>query len=1272
LTGTNNGGGIRNDGTLTLTSCNFFANTVDQVGGAIFNNGTSLILTDCNIGGAAAGQPNIGTAGGSGIYNNTGTLSITGGSIVGNSNIGIFVAGGTASLERVAITNNGGSGGGGGVTAVNVNTNISDCLIANNSASDGAGLYNQTGSMTVVNSTISGNTASGSGGGIRNQSGTLTLTNVTITNNRSVGGSGGGISASGTVNLRNTIVAANFQGGATSPSDIIGSVSFVNSFNNLIGIGGSGGLFNSINGNKVGVFSAVLGPLADNGGPTQTHALLPGSPALDAGSNTFVTNPPFNGSAPFTDQRGAGFKRILDAADADTTQTVDIGAYEANPMIQVLGGTTVNEDSSLPCVVYNVGDESEGFVSIVATSSNQSLVSDLNLNPNLPNAPGSRCLAIGLEPNQFGNATIAVTLTGNSGRSISSSFSLTVNPIGDAPSVTPATTNEDTQSTSGLVITPNAIDGPEVTQFLITNIQNGQLFRSDGGTIFPNSSITLAEGSAGIRFTPAANLNSSSSSFGFTVQAMTIQGIASAGTGTNASITVNPVNDAPSFTKGSDVFVNQQPGGYVMPNWATNISAGATNESAQILTFHVLSNSNPGLFSVQPAIDSAGTLTFTGAPNTIGTAIITINLKDDGGTALGGQDTSPPQLFNITITNPPISLVVNTLGDAFEFNPGDGICDVDPAPGNQCTLVAALQETNLNGAASGNTISFALPAPATIVLSGSLPFINTNLTITGPGSNALTVQGNNAPGAPNSRPFTILSGKTVQISGLTIINGHVAGGFPENSGGAIFNSGTLTLTDVVVSGNSAEGAGGGIYVDHGTLTLINSRIVGNNAASGGGLSNQGTSTIDLSTIANNTAAFSGGGIFNSSGGDQTSILKVNRSTISNNDCQGNGGGIAGGGGIYNIGTTFATDSTISTNSAPNGGGILNLNPMTLVNVTISGNTAASQGGGIYNLGTTINFGNSIIAGNTAPSGPDGNGFNFNSLDYNLVGNTTGANFTGTTTHNITNVNPKLGPLLDNGGRTKTHALLSGSPALEAGSNSLITNPPFIGPPFSDQRGSGFDRIADGDGNATATVDIGAYEQQGTLTIDTISPPAGRTSGGQQIVLTGTFAGLSTVTMGGLAASWSYTNGPGDTSSITVTTPAHLPGVVQIDLTPASGGAYSKLNAFAYLQKVFTDDTLTVGQTTAKVLHIIELRQAVDALRAVAGLGPVMWTDNTLMPSNNVIKAIHIQELRIYLDDVATRLGYATSPYTDPALGSGFVIKRIHIEELRQRIRTIAG
>src|SRR5207253_1399218 len=118
----------------------------------------------------------------------------------------------------------------------------------------------------------------------------------------------------------------------------------------------------------------------------------------------------------------------------------------------------------------------------------------------------------------------------------------------------------------------------------------------------------------------------------------------------------------------------------------------------------------------------------------------------------------------------------------------------------------------------------------------------------------------------------------------------------------------------------------------------------------------------------------------------------------------------------------------------------------------------------------------------------------------------------------------------------------------------------------------------------------------TQRIDSISPPAGRTSGGQQIRLTGLFANLFTVMMGGTSASWFYTNGSGDTSAITVTTPTHSFGAVQIDLTPTSGPVYSKANAFAYLSTVFIDDTIMVGQTTAKAQHIIELRQAVDAMR----------------------------------------------------------------------------
>ena len=1268
LTGVSNGGGIRNDGTLTLTNCYLFGNNVEQVGGAIFNNGTSLAIIDCKVGGTSAGEPNVGTNGGGGIFNMAGALTVTGGSVVGNSNIGVVVSAGTATIDGVAITNNSSAVGGGGVTAV-VSTNIINSLIADNTASAGAGVFNQGALTTIVNTTISGNVASTTGGGVRNSSGSLLMINGTVTNNRAIASVGGGISISGTVNIRNTIVAANVQGASpsTTASDISGLVSNVSSFNNVIGIGPSGGLTNS-NGNQVSVFDVRMGPLADNGGPTKTHALLVGSPALDRGANFAFTFPPFPGPVPLNDQRGPGFKRILDAGDLLATQTVDVGAYEAHPMIEDFSNSTMSEDVPLTCRAYNVGDDSEGLLSVVATSSNQTLVRDVNINANLPNAAGSRCLAVTPEPNQFGSTTITLTLTSTSGRSVTDSLFLTVNAMGDAPSVTPASTKEDTQTASGLVITPNAVDGSEITQFRITNILNGTLFQNNGLTpISANSFITRAEGAAGLKFTPAADLNSSSSSFGFTVQAMTSAGVASAGPGTDVSIPVNSVNDAPSFTKGPDPKVNQQVGGYTIPNWATNVSAGPANESSQTLTFQVLGNSNSGLFSVPPAIDSSGTLTFTGAPGVTGTAIITINLIDNGGTAFGGQDTSPPQMFNITITPPPVSLIVNTLGDASDMSVGDRVCDSDPASGDQCTLRAAMQETNATGAASGNAISFALATPAVITLNSALPDISTSLTITGPGASSLTVQRSSAGGTPNFRIFTINADKTIAVSGLTISNGNAVGAsVPNNSGGGILVSGTLSLTNSVVSGNAAAATGGGIYVDNGTLIVSNSVITNNSAAGGGGVSNQGETTIDLSTISNNTVTGNGAGLINSTGGTQTNVLTVTGSTISNNIGQNNGGG------IYNIGYSFITNSTISSNSAPNGGGIANLNPMTLTNVTISGNTGTTQGGGIYNPGIgTIMLGNTLVAGNSSPSGPDCQGSNVNSLDYNLIGNTSGANFTGTTTHNITNVNAILGPLANNGGPTLTHALLSGSPAIDAGNNAAITNPPFIGPPFNDQRGEPFNRIVDGDGNSTSIVDIGAYEK-GPLTIDTVSPAAGRTSGGQQIQLTGAFANLSTVTMGGTSATWSYTNGAGDTSAITVTTPAHAVGAVQIDLAPTSGSPYSKLNAFAYLPTVFTDDTLVVGQTTAKAQHIIELRQAIDSLRAVAELSPATWTEPTLSPTSTIIKVVHIVELRSYLDDVATQLGYATSPYTDPSLGAGSVIKRIHLEELRQRIRTIAG
>jgi serine protease AprX len=184
-----------------------------------------------------------------------------------------------------------------------------------------------------------------------------------------------------------------------------------------------------------------------------------------------------------------------------------------------------------------------------------------------------------------------------------------------------------------------------------------------------------------------------------------------------------------------------------------------------------------------------------------------------------------------------------------------------------------------------------------------------------------------------------------------------------------------------------------------------------------------------------------------------------------------------------------------------------------------------------------------------------------------------------------------------------------------------------------------------------------------------SPAAGRTSGGQQVTLTGSFANLSAVSIGGVPVSWSYSNG---TSSIAFTTPPHAAGAVDIALTAVGGRTYSKPHAFAYLPTTFTDNSLVAGTTVAKAQHILELRQAVDSMRAVAGLGAASWTDTTLTPFTTVVKADHIIQLRSFLENAAALLGYSSGTYTDPSLAPGAVIKRVHIEELRQRIRDIAG
>jgi predicted outer membrane repeat protein len=328
----NGGGGLYNNGALTLNNCTFTNNTTrpsssgSTAGGGLLNLSTGTVtITNCTFTGNTA--PGTGSSAGSGgAISNSGTMTITNTTLTGNTaasdgggiyNDGLLTATGTTFTNDVALSD------GGAIRAGHYNgesnMTLIGCTFTGNTASSEGGGVDATFSSVVriTNCTFTNNTVGSQGGGLRFDGTTLYLTNDTFTGNRVTFGNGGnfggGIYNLSPIFVQNTIIAGNFQGTApgTTPNDVYGDLDPSSSYN-LIGKGGSGGLVNGANHNQVGVSNPGLGALASNGGPTQTVALLPGSTAIDRGSNAFVTSGE-------TDQRGLA--RIVNG-------TVDIGAFE--------------------------------------------------------------------------------------------------------------------------------------------------------------------------------------------------------------------------------------------------------------------------------------------------------------------------------------------------------------------------------------------------------------------------------------------------------------------------------------------------------------------------------------------------------------------------------------------------------------------------------------------------------------------------------------------------------------------------------------------------------------------------------------------------------------------------------------------------------------------------------------------------------------------------------------------------------------------------------
>src|SRR5262249_22922700 len=186
-------------------------------------------------------------------------------------------------------------------------------------------------------------------------------------------------------------------------------------------------------------------------------------------------------------------------------------------------------------------------------------------------------------------------------------------------------------------------ESSQALNFIVSNTNNS-LFTAQPA-ISPTGTLT---------FTPSTTTSGSAT---VTVQLHDNGGTANGGVDTSAApnflINVTTVNNPPSFTKGADQTVLEDAGAQTVTNWATNISPGGPDESAQAVNF-VVGNNNNGLFATQPAISPDGTLTYTPAANANGSATVTVQLHDNGGTENGGGGTRGPAAI------PAIHAAVNT------------------------------------------------------------------------------------------------------------------------------------------------------------------------------------------------------------------------------------------------------------------------------------------------------------------------------------------------------------------------------------------------------------------------------------------------------------------------------------------------------------------------------------------------------------------------------------------------------------------------------------
>ncbi len=981
-------------------------------------------------GGGGGGRGNRGTGGGGGgaglggaVFNKGGTVTITNSTLVGNTaQGGVGGAGGAA-----------GSGVGGGLFNVNGNVTVSNTTLSGNSAANGGGLFNYSGTLTVTNVTISGNSAT-NGGGLLNFNGVVMATNVTISANSATSG-GGLINRNGTVTLINTIVASQTSGG-----NVVGALTAASSNNVLTGnamlaplgsYGGSTQTMALLTGSPaIDTGTSVGAPATDQRGFTRVGAIDIG--AFQAA--TLVVNS--TGDVSLAGPGKLSLRVAVNLANlqagADTI-TFDPTVFGTPRTITLTGGALTLTDTATTTIT------GLGAALVAVNGNNANVVFDINFGASvalsgLAITGGSGTLGGGVKNN--GTATLSdITLTGNSVTGFGGGFynsgtatlincTLSGNTArfgGGVYNVGTATLINCTVSGNSASVNGGGMYHAGVSATLLNTIVAGNTaptnvdiqgrFTSQGFNLIGNIGA-----STGWISTDLTNRNPLLGPLGYYGGLTLTMPLLAGSPAINAGTSVGaPVTDERGFGRFGQVDIGAyevQASAPLVVNTNTDVALSAYGKldlrtAVNLANIQVGDDTitfDPSVFSTPKTITlTFGVLTLTDA------AMTTITGTGAGKLAVSGNHVSGVFQVNAD-ANAMLSGLTITAGSA---GVGGGVANFGTVTLTDCIVSGNF---GFNG---GGLINF-----GTVALTNS------------------TVSGNSAG----------TGGGLLNTGGATatLTNSTVSGNTVSFGGGGVFNDAgsTVTLTNSTVSGNTASIGGGGL-LNAGTATLTSSAVSGNSTpyGLGGGIYNAGVGVATLTdcTVSGNTA-YKGGGVYNgvrSSSPGTSPTIELTNSTISGNYSR------LLAGGLLNIGTATLTNCTVSGNSSGRySGGLHNFGTATLTSCTVSGNYA-NRYGGMDNSGGSATLLNTIVAGNTSGvvSGRDVEG-RFSSPGFNLIGvdDSNDRNAWQITDQIIGFQDPMLGPLGYYGGLTQTMPLLANSPAIGRGT--------FAGTPITDQRGFG--------------------------------------------------------------------------------------------------------------------------------------------------------------------------------------------------------------------------